>query len=107
MTLANISYSCLSARRRRRRGIQPFYGTGWASRNHGPVAYTGAQNAQPYYANNQGQQPYYNNSNNPPPAYSPPPNNNYYGNNGGIELQQPQAAYNGAYAPPKDPPPGR
>jgi hypothetical protein len=35
-------------------------------------------------------------------AYTAP---NTYGNN--IELQQPQAAYNGAYAPPKDPPLGR
>lgn len=98
-------------------GHTPYRGTGWALAGHGPAQYTG--NA--HYGNNQSpqvetqqQQPYYNNSNNPPPppAYSPPgnqtyygENQGYYGNNQGIELQQPQQAYTGQYAPPKNPPP--
>ncbi|KAI4756680.1 hypothetical protein E4T52_16133 [Aureobasidium sp. EXF-3400] len=90
-------FSCLSARRRRKNGNNPYYGTGWTVR-HGAPTYN--QNVQPQYETSS--TPYYNNSNNPPPAYTAP---NTYGNN--IELQQPQAAYNGAYAPPKDPPPGR
>ncbi|CAD0040763.1 unnamed protein product [Aureobasidium pullulans] len=70
-------FSCLSAKRRRRRGANPYYGTGWTRLL---TCIT---------------------------AYSPPPNTtNYHGGNN-IELQQPQAAYNGNYAPPKDPPPAR
>jgi len=91
---------CLSARRRRRQGYAPYRGTGWAS--HGPVTYNNTQ-PQTELPN---QAPNYNNSNNPPPAYAPPATN-YYGNNQGIELQQPSAVYQGAYAPPKDPPPGK
>lgn len=91
-------------------GYQPYRGTGWAlgrtPPGHAPATY----NQQPYYQN---QQPYYNNSNNPapPPAYTPPPNNGYYGND--VELQPPQNVYGGyraaegAYEPPKVPPPGR
>ncbi|KAG9947573.1 hypothetical protein KCU85_g5703, partial [Aureobasidium melanogenum] len=93
-------FSCLSARRRRKHGYNPYFGTGWTVR-HGTPTYN--QNVQPQYETTS--TPYYNNSNNPPPAYSPAPNTTNYGNN--IELQQPQAAYAGNYAPPKDPPPGR
>ncbi|KEQ59393.1 uncharacterized protein M437DRAFT_14872, partial [Aureobasidium melanogenum CBS 110374] len=93
-------FSCLSARRRRKHGYNPYFGTGWTVR-HGTPTYN--QNVQPQYETTS--TPYYNNSNNPPPAYSPAPNTTNYGNN--IELQQPQAAYTGNYAPPKDPPPGR
>ncbi|KAG9672191.1 hypothetical protein KCU99_g2563, partial [Aureobasidium melanogenum] len=93
-------FSCLSARRRRKHGYNPYFGTGWTVR-HGTPTYN--QNVQPQYETTS--TPYYNNSNNPPPAYSPAPNTTNYGNN--IELQEPQAAYNGNYAPPKDPPPGR
>ncbi|GAB7357141.1 hypothetical protein MBLNU459_g7935t2 [Dothideomycetes sp. NU459] len=100
---------CYSARRRRRQGYSPYRGTGWTlgvtPPGHAPATYNG---------NQQTQRPYYNNSNNPapPPAYSPPPNNNYYGPSPGIELQEPGATYGGyrneeAYAPPKDPPPGK
>jgi hypothetical protein len=98
--------SCLTARRRRKAGRQPFYGTGWAAR---------PTNAQPYYANQQNAQP--------APPYSAAPNtyNNgggYYGNNNGgansdyynqqsgVELQQPQPTY-GGYAPPPGPPPAK
>ncbi|KAK4497714.1 hypothetical protein PRZ48_010367 [Zasmidium cellare] len=105
-----FAFSCITARRRRRMGYQPYRGTGWAlgrtPPGHAPAQY----NQQPYYQN---AQPYYNNSNNPapPPAYTPPPNNGYYGND--VELQQPQNVYGGyrgaegAYEPPKGPPPGR
>ncbi|KAI5364266.1 putative chitin synthesis regulation, Congo red resistance, RCR protein [Septoria linicola] len=113
-----FSFSCISARRRRKLGHSPYRGTGWAlgrtPPGHAPAQYTGQQ--QPYYQN---AQPYYNNSNNPPPAYTPPPNNGYYGNqnhNGpygnDVELQQPQSTYSGyrgqeagVYEPPKGPPP--
>ena len=102
--------SCITARRRRKAGRQPFYGTGWAAR---------PTNAQPYYANQQNAQP--------APPYSAAPNthaaphNNggsYYGNNtgganadyygqqNGVELQTPQPAY-GGYAPPPGPPPAK
>ncbi|CAE6997777.1 hypothetical protein CFE70_000547 [Pyrenophora teres f. teres 0-1] len=97
--------SCLTARRRRKAGRQPFYGTGWAAR---PGAYNNQQNAQPYY----------NPNHQPAPPYSATPNNNYYGggaNQGyygqqnGVELQQPQPAYGGhpEYAPPPGPPPAK
>ncbi|EAT89817.1 hypothetical protein HBI56_032290 [Parastagonospora nodorum] len=99
--------SCLTARRRRKAGRQPFYGTGWAARPG-----NGTNTAQPYYANGQ------NNYAAPAPPYSPPNdvNNGYYGgganqgyyNNGqqnGVELQSPQPTYGGGYAPPPGPPP--
>lgn len=107
--------------------MTPYRGTGWAGgrtpAGHAPAQYTGAQ---PYYAGN----PQYNNAAQgaAPPVYSPPPNQTYYGNgqgNGqgnpgyfggqesGIELQQPQSAYqpqrggDPVYAPPMGPPPGK
>ncbi|KXT03165.1 hypothetical protein AC579_4968 [Pseudocercospora musae] len=110
-----FTFSCISARRRRKMGYAPYRGTGWAAGRHGPVQY----NQQPHYGN---QQPYYNNSNNPaPPAYAPPPNQGYYGGQNNsyhrandVELQQPANTYGGGYRgeagvyePPKGPPPGR
>ncbi|KAF2711603.1 hypothetical protein K504DRAFT_475400 [Pleomassaria siparia CBS 279.74] len=103
--------SCLTARRRRKAGRQPFYGTGWASRpGQGGVQ----QNVQPYY-NNQ--------HNAPAPPYSQQPNQpqyaanaGYYGQQpyaqqNGVELQQPQPTYgrggDDVYAPPAGPPPGK
>jgi hypothetical protein len=99
-------YSCLTARRRRKAGRQPFYGTGWAAR-------PGNNTAQPYYNNN-------NNYNQPAPPYSSEPqgaNQGYYGGGAnhygqqqnGVELQQPQPAYGGqnTYQPPPGPPPGK
>ncbi|PSN64241.1 hypothetical protein BS50DRAFT_678384 [Corynespora cassiicola Philippines] len=100
--------SCITARRRRKAGRQPFYGTGWAA--------PGQHNAQPYYNSNYPQ---------PPPQYSAqPPQNSYYGQSqgyygqqpygqqqNGVELQSPQPAYNrggdDVYAPPPGPPPGK
>ncbi|KAF1848253.1 uncharacterized protein K460DRAFT_403548 [Cucurbitaria berberidis CBS 394.84] len=101
--------SCLTARRRRKAGRQPFYGTGWAAR---PGQGT---NAQPYYNNNY-------NTQQPAPPYSATTaptsnqgyynngaNQGYYGQQNGVELQSPQPTYGGnaQYAPPPGPPPGK
>ncbi|KAF2659489.1 hypothetical protein K491DRAFT_712522 [Lophiostoma macrostomum CBS 122681] len=100
-----IVCSCITARRRRRAGRQPFYGTGWAAR-------PGANNAQPYYNNNQYSAP-------APPYSAQPQQNSHYGANqgyygqqqNGVELQQPQPAYThggeNVYQPPAGPPPGK
>ncbi|KAG7006330.1 hypothetical protein G7Y79_00015g039200 [Physcia stellaris] len=127
-----FAFACLTARRRRKRGMNPYRGTGWAAgrtpAGHAPAQYTGAQ---PYYAGNQGQ-------NQPAPPYSPtnnqagnqgyygntPGNQGYYGNNqdgqgffggqqNGVELQQPNSTYqpqrggDAVYSPPPGPPPGK
>jgi hypothetical protein len=111
--LSNDSCSCITARRRRKAGAKPFYGTGWAAR-------PGQYNAQPYYNNNNNQDAYAP----PPPQYTPNPNQQsqygpqyganqgYYGQQNGVELQPPQQAYRGdggesGYAPPAGPPPGK
>ncbi|CAF9907218.1 MAG: hypothetical protein HETSPECPRED_007073 [Heterodermia speciosa] len=125
----------MSARRRRRQGMNPYRGTGWAAGRvppgHAPAQYTGAQ---PYYAGNQ----YNQGQNQAAPPYSPTNNqggadgyyaNNqgnqgYYGNNqagqgyfggqqNGVELQQPNSSYqpqrggDPVYSPPAGPPPGK
>ena len=101
-------HSCLTARRRRKAGRQPFYGTGWAARPGNNNAY--GQNTTA---------PYYNNQHNPAPPYSAATTNNnnggyygggganqgYYGQQNGVELQSPQPTYGGGYAPPPGPPP--
>ncbi|KAF2088566.1 hypothetical protein K490DRAFT_64614 [Saccharata proteae CBS 121410] len=114
--------SCLTARRRRRAGRQPIYGTGWASRHgHGEAQYIGPQstphhpapapNADPNwhaqsYANNPnapGAAPYFNAQqgtwSQPPPSYSPPAQGYYaggpqqYGYEMQSQPQQPPSAY--------------
>ncbi|KIW05614.1 uncharacterized protein PV09_03485 [Verruconis gallopava] len=99
--LAFFLCSCSSARRRRRQGLRPYYGTGWSAR--------------PWYR----QDPYYQNYPPAPPQYSAnvPPGHQAYGGiyapgNGGIELQQPPHSYAAGrstdpdvYAPPEGPPP--
>ena len=115
--------SCISARRRRKRGAQPFYGTGWMA-THGQPQYYGnnAQgqgqsypqqeyNSYSQQYNQQGGQGGYGQQNAAPP-YSPPSNQGYYGQgqSQGIELQQPQSVYQArdtTYAPPSMPPPGK
>jgi len=105
-----ILCSCLTARRRRKAGQTPFYGTGWAARP-----------AQPYYNNNQYNQP-------APPYSAQNQNQNQYGANqgyyaqqpygqqpygqqNGVELQPPQPTHgrggDDVYAPPAGPPPGK
>lgn len=108
-----ILCSCITARRRRKAGRTPYYGTGWANR---PMpGFNNNNNAQPYYANQQ-----------PAPPYSaqmqPQSNQGYYGNgangaNGanqsyygqqsGVEAPQPTYGNTGGYAPPPGPPPAK
>ncbi|EMD66287.1 hypothetical protein COCSADRAFT_179604 [Bipolaris sorokiniana ND90Pr] len=96
--------SCLTARRRRKAGRKPFYGTGWAAR---PGQNNNQYNAQPYYAN-QPAPPYDAATNNNNGYYSGGANQNYYGQQNGVELQQPQPSYGGGgYAPPPGPPPAK
>jgi hypothetical protein len=109
---SNTPNRCITSRRRRKRGLTPYYGTGWAA-NH-KYGQTGGDGY--------GQQQAYNP---PAPPYSPPAqhpqytgqtfnsNEGYYGQQSGIELQQPQSAYTGpkggdpVYAPPPGPPPSK
>jgi Chitin synthesis regulation, resistance to Congo red len=115
--------SCLSARRRRKRGLTPFYGTGWAANTpagHGPAQYNPQypnQQQQPQYGQesqqqNQGwgQQGGYYNQNQTQGGYGA--NQGYYGGQqtGATELQQPPNAYRGGdqvYEPPSGPPPAK
>lgn len=97
---------CINARRRRKRGMSPMYGTGWIPAG-GPK--NNYQNHGGYYNN----QPY---NGAPAPPYSGPSNgipsqqtgttfnsndgyygnhNNSYGQQQGVELQPPQNAYHG------------
>ncbi|GJC84113.1 hypothetical protein ColLi_06951 [Colletotrichum liriopes] len=123
-----ILLGCMNARRRKRRGVQPFYGTGWMGGNN-----KHNQHQQATYAYNQqynGQQQGYagypqqgadGSYPAPPPAYGQAqqnpqytgttfnPNDGYYGgHNEGIQLQQPQSSYQrDVYSPPAGPPPGK
>ncbi|KAK4697818.1 hypothetical protein P7C71_g332, partial [Lecanoromycetidae sp. Uapishka_2] len=115
-----LIFSCITARRRRRQGQNPWRGTGWAGgrtpAGHGPAQYTGQP--APAYGNNNGAAA--------PPVYSPQPTQGGYYNQGynsgganqgyfggqqqqGVELQQPENVYarDGDYAPPAGPPPGK
>ena len=91
-----ITCSCMSARRRRSAGLQPYYGTGWTQRpwpyyQEGPGYY--GQPAPPYGASD---------PNGPPP---------YHHQQSGIELQppinsyQPSRSVDPEYDPPVGPPP--
>ncbi|MCJ1445594.1 MAG: hypothetical protein MMC23_006099 [Stictis urceolatum] len=119
-----LLFSCITARRRRRLGNQPFYGTGWAAGGHGQPQYT---NQQPYYGNQQyPSQPsaqYNQGWNQPPPQYGAQgttgehyggyPKPDIPGQENGVELQQPNQAYQpqrggeSVYNPPAGPPPGK
>ncbi|KAI3400420.1 hypothetical protein diail_3041 [Diaporthe ilicicola] len=119
-----VTWSCISNRRRRRRGMHPRYGTGWMM--------GGAQPGQPQYGNGwfgqnkNNQQPQHQQP--PPPQYTPAQgpmgnqytgqtfnsNEGYYGhhnnNNNDIPLQQPGSSYyprggDNVYEPPAGPPP--
>ena len=98
--------SCISSRRRRRRGVRPYYGTGWAGQppwRHGQAAYNPNYNyQQPQPAYNQGQQQYGGYYGGPPSYYqsSQPTgdgNRGYYGaghgGNQDFEMQSPQRVY--------------
>jgi len=102
--LLSFIFCSVTARRRRRAGQNPYYGTGWTSRNQ-------AHTAQPYYNNNVNQYPP------PPPEYStsiPSGHQQYYGGpqQNGIELQAPSNVYapgrsTDVYEPPVGAPPAK
>lgn len=108
--------SCISARRRRRTGRNPFWGTGWAGGRTAPGHGAPQYSANPYY-----QQPYSQQYGSSPPQYTPSnggyygANQGYYGQQNGVELQNqpasPQPAYTRAgdqvYEPPAGPPPAK
>lgn len=110
-------HSCFSAKKRRRAGRQPFYGTGWAGNTpfgHGQPQYN------PNYQSQQQAPPTYNQTQNP---------GGYYGGGAGggggggeaqsyfggrqtdVEMNAPQNTYNrggdSGYAPPPGPPPSK
>ncbi|EIT83483.1 chitin synthesis regulation, congo red resistance, RCR protein [Aspergillus flavus] len=104
--IAFFFYACLSARKRRRHGQRPIYGTGWIPGTQPPPGQWQQQQypSQPPPA---------------PPGYQPSTEHGYgqnYGSNQGYfgqqqygsELQQPPNAYarDGVYSPPAGPPPG-
>ncbi|KEY70665.1 hypothetical protein S7711_02265 [Stachybotrys chartarum IBT 7711] len=117
-----IICSCV-ARRRRRRGATPFYGTGWmaAGRKYGGNNHNNGYNMNSY----QPTYPQYNAPNNtqgwsnPPPAYGQQqpqytgstfsPSDGYYGNGQTNGVQPPPTTYqrDGAFSPPPGPPPGK
>ncbi|PHH86127.1 hypothetical protein CDD83_10688 [Cordyceps sp. RAO-2017] len=127
LLLVLFSLSCI-ARRRRRRGAQPLYGTGWMA----PAGKFGGHNSQ--QPMNTYQQGYDGQGYGPqggyppaPPAYGQPqhaqytgttgttfnPNDGYYGDPAQQQqhygVQQPPNAYqpNSPYSPPAGPPPGK
>ncbi|KAH8814841.1 chitin synthesis regulation, resistance to congo red-domain-containing protein [Xylogone sp. PMI_703] len=114
-----ILFSWISARHRRRRNMQPYYGTGWLAK---PPPYDNSQNYNPntgYYGGGGGPAA-------PPYTHQPIPgqqtgntfNSNegyygqHYGQQNGYEMQPPQNAYYqdqrggaGVYQAPDGPPP--
>lgn len=117
--------SCLNARRRKKAGNKPFYGTQWLAPNSYGQQQQQQQAQTQYYPP---QNTHNDNAQYAPPAYpptnGPAPNGNadYYGNNthnnNQYEMQQPAATYQpgynreaeqagGEYAPPAGPPPGK
>lgn len=129
-----VIVSCLTlSRRRRRRGVQPMYGTGWMA-GGGPQKFGNHQNGQQmhnynYNPNQQGgdfqQQQAYGGypPAPPPPAYGQQQqqpqytgttfntNDGYYGNQNQQQsgVQPPQGTYQReeVYSPPQGPPPGK
>lgn len=108
-------FSCITARRRRRAGMQPYRFTGWAGGNvppgHAPAQYNPNQGFQ---GNQQYQQnpPVYTTP--PQPAYGQSGNQGYFGGQqSGVELQQPNNAYqphrgtDPGFNTPAGPPPGK
>jgi len=103
-----VGFACLNSRRRRRSGLSPRYGTGWAA-GKTPIGHSAPQYNQ-NYGNENGVPPY----SAPPPVYGQNTGNTFNSNEGyygsgqetGIELQPPQQVYGAqAYAPPTGAPP--
>jgi hypothetical protein len=118
--IVSLVICSITARRRRRRGVQPFYGTGWMATGQK----YGAHNQQQGYNMNAYQQPQYPQQNNnqgwtnPPPAYGQQqpqytgstfrPSDGYYGDGQQSGVQAPQNTYNrDGFNPPAGPPPGK
>jgi hypothetical protein len=94
--------SCISARRRRKLGQSPMYGTGWAANNR----FTPGNQHQQYPPQNPGNS-YYAYQQPAPPyeANAPAGQPAYHGEQvSGIELAAPAPSYSG-YQPPPGPPP--
>ncbi|KAM5351731.1 hypothetical protein ACJ41O_004454 [Fusarium nematophilum] len=116
---------CLTARRRRRRGVQPVYGTGWMA---GGKPWGGQNNHQMHNYGNTQPQGYNQDYNQQQYGYGPPPpppaygqqqpqytgttfnsNDGYYGQGQYSGVQPPQGTYqrDDPYTPPAGPPPGK
>lgn len=129
LVIATLIICSITARRRRRRGATPYYGTGWMAAGskyggHQNNAHTGynMNNYQPTYPQHNAPGGYQNHNqgwSNPPPAYGQQqpqytgstfnPNDGYYGNGQTSGVQQPPTTYqrDGAFSPPPGPPPGK
>lgn len=101
-------FCCVTARRRRKRGLTPMYGSGWMARN---TTQAGHYQNNPQGYNNYGN----NNYQPPPPQYAQQTGQTYNSNEGyyGAGVQAPGNAYTGNrevgndYAPPPGPPPAK
>jgi len=110
-TILIFSCACLSARRRRHRGVQPFYGTAWAAP---PPAYDvhNIGTTGPQYGGhtgtgyNTGQQ-YAAHGHTSPPGYTPQSNTGYYGQQGGATggHEMGGVGASGGFDHPRSPPP--
>ena len=105
------NFRCLNSRRRRRRGAQPMYGTGWMAPPKYGAPYHGGPPAPPYSPPLENQQT--RNTFNSNEGYYAHQGNGYGGQQSGFELQQPQSAYqpqrggDPVYDAPTGPPPGK
>jgi len=79
--------TAVRSRRRRRAGLQPYYGTGWIA-GRAPV-----YNNPGYYGPPAPAPPYTAPVNNQHTGTTFNTNDGYYGQQGGVELQQPKNAY--------------
>ncbi|EME79977.1 uncharacterized protein MYCFIDRAFT_77778 [Pseudocercospora fijiensis CIRAD86] len=94
--LIALLFACISARKRRKNGRKPFYGTGWAAR--GPVTHA-TENKPNVYAEQGG---YYGTQN---PSYNPPAYHGHYPPGGAAQDFSGSNAQPGMYRPPQYPPP--
>jgi len=104
--------SCFSARKRRRAGRQPYYGTGWAGNT--PFGHGQAQYNPNYQTQQAPPPPTYNQTQNYGGYYGGGENQGYFGGNrqADVEMTSPQNAYtnrggDNVYSPPAGPPPNK
>jgi len=106
-----LACSCMTARRRRSRGLNPYYGTGWANWGPPPAYDFNRQQQQPQTGPQYGGQTtgygQYAPPNEPPPPIPQHPQNSYYGRDepavGGFEMSN--YGQTGPYQPPNSLPP--